>query len=284
VVRYDSERAAAFFDEYAEREWTRFGDGRTSPVSLAVHTHYLRRFVRPADLVLDAGAGPGRFTIELARLGSRVVVADVSAVQLQLNQEKLAEAGLAEHVLEWVRADILDLGAFPDHAFDAVVCYGGPLSYVMDRADEALSELIRVTRPGGHLLLSVMSLVGSAAGGLAAVIEDARRHGPETVESVIETGDLPPELSGHVAMHMYRWSELQALLGRQRCEIVAASASSLSFARLHQGLISSLSDAERERLIRWEIELAAEPGAVSMGEHIIAVVRRLPVAVAKAGE
>jgi hypothetical protein len=44
-VRYDSERAAAFFDEYAEQEWTRFGDGRTSPISLAVHTHYLRRFV-----------------------------------------------------------------------------------------------------------------------------------------------------------------------------------------------------------------------------------------------
>lgn len=97
---------------------------------------------------------------------------------------------------------------------------------------------------------------------------------PEAVESVIRTGDLPPELSGHIAMHMYRWSELQALLGRHQCQIVAASASSLSFGRLHQELISGLSEAERERLVRWEVELAAEPGAVSMGEHIIAVVRK----------
>ncbi len=274
-MRYDSQRAAAFFDEYAEREWTRFGDGRTSPISLAIHAHYLRQFIRPGDLVLDAGAGPGRFTLELARLGARVVVADVSAVQLGLNRAKLTEAGVAEHVVDWVRADILDLRVFQDDVFDAVVCYGGPLSYVLDRADEALSELLRVTRPGGHLLLSVMSLVGSAAGGLAAVIQDARTHGPEAVESVIETGDLPPELSGHVAMHMYRWNELQALLGRHRCEIAAASASSLSFGRLHQELIAGLTDAERERLVRWEVDLAAEPGAISMGEHIIAVVRRL---------
>ena len=164
-----------------------------------------------------------------------------------------------------------------------MVCYGGPLSYVLDRADEALAELLRVTRPGGHLLLSVMSLVGSAAAGLPEVVADARMHGPEAVQSVIETGDLPPEMSGHVAMHMYRWSELQALLARHSCEVVAASASSLSFGRLHQELIAGLSDAERERLVRWEIELAAEPGAVSIGEHIIAVVRRLAVASSGSG-
>jgi SAM-dependent methyltransferase len=187
-------------------------------------------------------------------------------------------------VVDWVRADIVDLGAFPDDAFDAVVCYGGPLSYVLDRAEEALAELLRVTRPGGHLLLSVMSLVGPAAAGLPAVIENARTHGPEAVERVIETGDLPAELSGHVAMHLYRWSELRALLDRYGCEIVAASASSLSYERLHQGLVSSLSDAERERLVRWEIELTAEPGALSMGEHIIAVVRRPAVAGEGAGD
>ncbi len=265
---------AAFFDEYGDREWTRFEDGRTSPISPAVHSHYLRRFVQRGDRVLDAGAGPGRFTLELARLGATITVADVSPRQLELNQRTLVEAGHEDRIAKRVPADILDLGAFDADEFDVTVCYGGPLSYVLDRADQALDELLRVTRPGGHLLVSVMSLVGAAAGGLAEVIDDLRNHGPEVVEAVIDTGDLPPMLSGHAPMHMYRWSELRDLLERHPCRIVAASASGLSFGRVHRELHRGLTDEERERLTAWEIDLAAEPGAISMGEHIIAVVQK----------
>lgn len=274
-VRYDADRAAAFYDDYGEREWTRFADGRTSAISLAVHAHYLRRFIHSGDRVLDAGAGPGRFTIELARIGARVVVADLSATQLELGKAKVAEVGLADAVDAWVQADILDLHPFDDGEFDAVVCYGGPLSYVLDRADEALDELLRVIRPNGLLLLSVMSLVGSTAAGLPAVIDQARSHGSDAVTTVVETGDLPSALSGgHLPMHMYRWSELEGLLRRLRCEIMAASASGLAFGRLHHELLGGLTEAEREMVTRWAIDLGAEQGAIDMGEHIIAVVRK----------
>lgn len=82
-LRYDAARAAAFYDAYGDREWTRFHDSRTGEASLAIHTEYLRRFIAPGDHVLDVGAGPGRFTLELARLGARVTVADLSRVQLE---------------------------------------------------------------------------------------------------------------------------------------------------------------------------------------------------------
>ena len=274
AVRYDRERAASFFDRYGEREWTRFEDGRNSPTSLVVHLDHLRRFVRAGDRVLDAGAGPGRFTLELARLGTRVVVCDVSPVQLAQNRARLLDAGLGGNVESWVEADILDLGALATGSFDAVVCYGGPLSYVMDRADDALRELLRLLRSGGLLLVSVMSLLGATAGGLPFVMEEARAHGPEAVDAVIRTGDLPSALSGHLEMHMYRWSELEALLHRHGCHVVTASASNLTFARVHGELIASMSDEERAWLARWELALVGEPGAISMGEHIIAVARK----------
>jgi SAM-dependent methyltransferase len=158
--------------------------------------------------------------------------------------------------------------------FDAVVCFGGPLGYVLDQADRAVDELLRVLRPAGFLLISVMSLVGATAGRLPAVVEDMRQHGREAIDRVIRTGDLPTALSGHLAMHMYRWSELEALLERHGCSIVAASASALTFGSLHGELHASLSDSERADLIDWEIDLAAEPGAISAGEHIIAVARK----------
>jgi len=105
----DAARAAAFYDDYGEREWTRFEDGTTSRVSLEVHLEYLRRFIRPGDFVLDAGAGPGRFTIELASLGAEIVALDLSPRQLELNRERVAAAGFEDRVCDRVVGGVTDL-------------------------------------------------------------------------------------------------------------------------------------------------------------------------------
>lgn len=264
-MSYDPRQVASFFDEYGEREWTRFEDGRTSPASLATHTHYLRRFVQPGDRVLDVGSGPGRFTIELARIGAAVVVADISPVQLELNRKRVGAAGAEQAVVERVLADVCDLAGFAHNSFDATVCYGGPLSYVLDRAPDAVAELARVTRPGGHVLVSVVSLVGAAARHTDNVVEDARRHGIAEVEEVVSSGYLPQKASGHSPMRLYRWRDLEALLAPHG-EIVAASACDL--------LRAEPDEAElRELLARLEIELGSEPGALDAGSHILAVLR-----------
>ena len=159
-VPYDPERIARFYDEYGEREWERFDIRAMDRVGLEVHLRLLGEHIRDGDRVLDAGAGPGRFTLELARLGARVVVCDISAAQLELHAEKTAS--VEDSIDSRELLDITDLGRFPDGSFDAVVCFGGPLSYVLGEADRALAELLRVTKQGGRVLLSVMSLLGTA--------------------------------------------------------------------------------------------------------------------------
>ena len=265
---YERQHTAAFFDEYGEQEWTRFDEGRTPPQSVAVHLAKLREFVKVGDRVLDVGAGPGRFTIELARLGADIAVADISARQLELNRERVEEAGLESRISERVQADVTDLSRFDDASFDAVVCFGGPLSYVVDRAEQGVAELLRVTRPGGHVLLSVMSLIGVAVHFIEHVLDLARRDGLELNEAIVRTGLLPEgEGYGHLPMKLYRWSELDALLSRHGTVVAATAA----------GLFPALCPEEpelRDLIERIELELAAEPGALSCGEHILAVVRK----------
>jgi len=267
-LAWNPERAASFYDEYGEQEWTRFDDGRTPAPSLAVHLEHLRRFVRAGDRVLDLGAGPGRFTIELARLGADVAVADLSPRQLELNREHVSAAGLEERVVERNLADVLDLSRWDDASFDVTVCLGGPLSYVLADAARGVSELVRVTRPGGHVLVSVMSLVGTVSHYLPILLDLVRRDGVAKNDAIVTTGVLPDEPDyGHLAMKMYRWSELEALLA-PRGTIVAASAA---------GLLPSLQPEEpelQEFLVRTELALAAEPGALSCGQHILAVLRK----------
>lgn len=271
---YSRERAATFYDDYGDREWTRFEDGRSSPVSFEIHRHYLHRFVRSRDRVIDVGAGPGRFTIELARIGACVTVVDISPTQLRLNEERLVAAEVEAQVAERALADVLDLSRWPDGSFDASVCYGGPISYTLDRAEEAIAELFRVTSAGGVVLFSVMSRVGPFAHSLPVIIDLVREYGIAMNDDVVSGGILPPELSrGHLTMRLFRWSELAEILSSQPCELLAASASELSPGAEHS-LWPDLDPNLRDALIRWEIELAAEPGALNAGSHIIVVARK----------
>jgi ubiquinone/menaquinone biosynthesis C-methylase UbiE len=267
-VKYDPAHVASFYDEYGEQEWTRFDDGRTPRPSLEVHFEQLRRFVHPGDRVLDIGAGPGRFTIELARIGADVSVADISPVQLQLNEERLTAEGLEERIQERVVADVLDLGHWPDGTFDVTVCFGGPLSYILDGAEQAVAELVRVTKPGGHVLVSVMSLVGAITHFLPILLDLVRRDGAPKNDEIIRTGLLSDEPDyGHLPMKLFRWSELEAML-EPHGAIVGASAA---------GLLPAVEVDEPELqdfIVRTELALAEEPGALACGQHILAVLRK----------
>ncbi|HYF96320.1 MAG TPA: class I SAM-dependent methyltransferase [Symbiobacteriaceae bacterium] len=195
---------------------------------------------------------------------------DISPAQLQLNRVKVAEAGWEVQVVGREVLDIVDLSRFPSAAFNAVVCYGGPLSYMFDRTEQALQELLRVTRPGGHLLLSVMSLVGSTRAGLGAALGFVGRFGLEAVSHVARTGDLDGSLNGH-ACRMFRWSELKAMLERQTCAIVGAAASG-SLVPGQQ--LPAMEPVVWERFLEWELDYSQEPGAIDRGTHILAVVRK----------
>ncbi len=291
--RYDPDYVRRFYDDFGEREWGRFEAGPDNPrapanlVNLHLHRWYLRRYVRAGDHVLDVGAGPGRFTIELARRGARVTVGDISPAQVALNEQKVRAAGCEASVVQRSVMDVVDLSALPTNGFDAVVCYGGALSYVFDRADTAVGELLRVTKPGGHVLLSVMSLLGSFRRFLPGVLDVARRHGPEVIDQVFQTHDQigpvaagGPLPEGH-RFRYYTWATLQALLRRHPCTIVDASAANFLAIGSNEALLAPLfeepqSAALWERYLAWEVECCRQPGAIDGGTHIIAVVQKEP--------
>lgn len=99
--------------------------------------------------VLDIAAGTGDLAIAaLAARPHKVVAADFSLMMLKLAGQKFRQRGLDSQIV-LAAADGMNL-PFPDGHFDAVVT-GFSLRNVAS-LDRFLSEMVRVTRPGGRVV------------------------------------------------------------------------------------------------------------------------------------
>ena len=263
----------AYFDAFADGEWHRLGVDLPGQVSFEVHRRFLARFVTAGMRVLEVGAGPGRFSIELAALGARVVVTDLSAVQLDLNAGYVADAGHDGSVESRAVLDVCDVSRYADAEFDAVVAYGGPLSYAFDRAGAALSGLLRVTRPGGPVIASVMSTLGGFRHLLPGVVELAERYGDDATDRILATGDLretQPPGSGLHTCRMFRSREVQALVAEAGGHLLGCSASNWASLGDPAALARLAGDPVRwARFVDNEVALCAEPGVWDGGTHLL---------------
>jgi SAM-dependent methyltransferase len=232
--------------------------------------------VRPGDRVLEVGAGPGRFTIELARLGARITVTDISPVQLELNAHHVREAGCGDAVERRLVQDVREVSRFGNGKFDVIVAFGGPLSYVFDDAEDVFRQLVFVVRPAGVLLASVMSTVGSFRYFLPQALTEAETYGAELYDHVMATGDLRAIPGSHTCQ-MYRWREIEALAAGAPGRFVAASASNCM--SLGDADVVAQIEADPDRwawFLDWEERMCRESGAVDGGTHTLFAFRRDP--------
>ena len=136
---------ASMFDDVAARY-----DLTNDVLSLGQDRAWRRAVVRavdarPGSTVLDLAAGTS--SEPFARVGARVVPADFSLGMLRVGKRRRPDLGLTA-------ADALRL-PFADGSFDAVTISFG-LRNVAD-TDAALAEMLRVTRPGGRLVVCEFS-------------------------------------------------------------------------------------------------------------------------------
>ena len=272
--RYDEKWVRTYYDQYGQNEWHRWEKSPADEVKLHVHHHYLRKHIRRGSRVLEMGAGAGRFTQLLAARGARIVVADISPGQLRLNRLNGRRLGYGNRVEKWLRLDMCRMNRLPDETFDAVVCYGGPLSYAFERREAALRELVRVLKPSGTLLVSVMSLWGAVHQFLPTVMDLP----PEEHRPIIQTGDLHPDHYKACThrCHMFRAAELRDFLEvGGAVDILSLSASNCLSAAWGAEMQAIRGQPRKwKELLRLELEACREPGCLDMGTHIIAAVRK----------
>ena len=151
----------------ALQEWERLQSTPITRIEYLITRHCLQRHLPGSGLILDAGCGPGRYTIDLAQQGYRVVMFDLVREMLQLGRAKVASSGLGARVTGSVEGDIAAL-PYAEGAFDAVLCLGAPLSHLTAAQERtrAVNELARVLRPGGTAFLTGIGRLAAYRGAI----------------------------------------------------------------------------------------------------------------------
>lgn len=111
----------------------------------------------PGDRVLDVATGTGDLAFELAGRvapGGSIIATDFSEGMLAIAREKAAARANGAGVISWQFANALAL-PFADDQFDAATVGFGVRNF--SDLPQGLSELVRVVRPGGRVVVLEMT-------------------------------------------------------------------------------------------------------------------------------
>ena len=98
---YDPAFPRTHYDRVADKEWTRLSRKRRGELNFLVHMDVLRQHISAEMDVLEVGAGAGIYTKELVHMARRLVVSDLSQVQLALNRDHMRDLGVLNQVDEY---------------------------------------------------------------------------------------------------------------------------------------------------------------------------------------
>jgi len=162
-MKRETKLTKKLYSEYALKEWKRLTKDSFHKLEYDTTLKFLKKYLPKKGLVLDAGGGPGRYTIELAKKGYYVVLLDITPKNLEIAKRKLKKAGIENKVKDIFEGSITNLSRFKDNTFDSVICLGGPLSHVHPEKErkKAISELIRVAKKNAPIFISVMGIYGT---------------------------------------------------------------------------------------------------------------------------
>ena len=140
------------FDAVLERTrttWTAGDFGRVAVSYASGAADFVRRLsLVPGETVLDVACGTGNLALPAAQFG-----ADVTGIDIAPNLVDAARRASTDAEVD-IRFDVgaAEFLPYPDGSFETVVSMFGVM--FSGRPEQALSELVRVTAPGGRIVLA----------------------------------------------------------------------------------------------------------------------------------
>lgn len=231
----------------------------------AIPREFIKKYLKETDEVLDAGGGTGLNAIFMGRICRKVTLVDISPEILKQAEENIEQAGLGDRV-KFVQGDITRLESFKAGQFSFIVCTGGVLSFLLEKAGEALRELVRVAQPGAVLVISCESRYGALRFYLG-------REGPAMLdEALAMQRSSVYEISECAKSRLFTVDELTGLLHEAGCEVLEMASTPVL---IPWGNESQFANEEQwEQLKGLEMEVCTRPELLGTGYYLLCVAKK----------
>jgi len=264
-----------YYNQDPALEWNRLFITPYRRVEYEVVLYFLDKFLPESGSILDLGGGPGRYTLELAKRGYTMTLADIAQANLDYAKTKIANTQAARNVQGYVLTDGLDLSQFQDGSFDAILCMG-PLYHMPKEAHrlQCLQECWRLLKPGAPLFVMVIPRCTYIRDALRS--EDFGAEGQAGLKVLEEIFEQGTSTRSRVPNTYFCYpQELQTWLEQSGFDI-EQMASSHGFASFMDEKINRLAaNAETwNGLIKLILATCTDPGSFTAAEHLFCVAKK----------
>ena len=262
------------YSKYAVVEWERLTKHPYHRLEFDTTMHFLKKYLPKKGLVLDAGSGPGRYTIELAELGYDVILLDLAPKLLEIAREQIMRENAESRVKQIIEGSVDNLSMFEDDTFDAVICLGGPLCHLVHKKQrqKAADELVRVAKCDAPIFVPVIGRLAVLMNTIVYLWPELERD-PDVWRKYVMTGDYFGEYE-FTACHFYLPEELEAeFKGKTKIlEMVGLE----GIFSTHTKEYNEVHEMQRYNKILWETHLktCTHPSIVAISEHFMLICRK----------
>ena len=151
-IENESERVNRTYDIFNED--SRLNHSKAARIEFLTTVHYIDKYLKEGDKILDIGAGAGEYSIYFARRGYEVSALELADANIAAFRKKLKP----EDKIDLVQGNALELTRYADKTFDIVLLFG-PLYHLKSDADKqkCISEAKRVCKDGGKIFFAFIS-------------------------------------------------------------------------------------------------------------------------------
>ena len=151
-VEDETERINKLYQVFNED--SRLNHSKAARVEFLTTVHYIEKYLKEGDKILDIGAGAGEYSLYFARKGYEVSALELADANIAAFKKKLTP----EDKIDLVQGNALDLSCYADKSFDIVFLFG-PLYHLQNEEDrlKCISEAKRVCKDGGKIFFAFIS-------------------------------------------------------------------------------------------------------------------------------
>jgi SAM-dependent methyltransferase len=271
-----------YYSELGAKEWRRLVRDAYHRLEFNTTMYFFKKHSPAEGLVLDAGGGPGRYTIELAKSGYDVVLLDLTPELLGIAKRQIEKAKVEDRVKQVLEGSISDLSMFGNNTFDVVLCLGGALGHIVSKKqrEKAIGELIRVAKENAPIFVSVIGRLATLDCALVYWPEDMAIDG--LYQRIYETGDYHGDRGVYTKgrsfapCHFYMRGELEHSLKKENVRVLEMVGLE-GLATRHQKETNRLFRKYPKAWKNWQklhLKTCTHPSVVDISQHFMIICRK----------